>query len=413
LKIPIKYSLEKHYLIYLFGKIISAGAIVGTIPVFINLFGIEVYGRFVFLFTTFLMLSSGASGWVNQGILRFFTTEKNKTRIIKEVNQMSFNSFVLASIILSLVFYFYKANFIIILLGIFSLYFSINYSVNLTIKQALIESKRFVKADILRALGYIFIPVLFHFLIPECNPLYILFLGVLFSYLLGFLYLTNFNLSFPVLNFKKSRWNLIFLKYGIPLSIWLVFSPTTNGVDRYIIEFSLGSIALAKYASIFDIVFKIFSNLSVPFNNSLQPLLIKYYNQNNFSDYKRTMYKAITYLTLFFVIFLIGVLFTKKYVICNYLEFCEDFNSLEKLFFPLVLSSYLWQLSVLIQKNMEISNRTIEMTIYMLITVSFIVIAGIFLVPEMGLIASAYISMVGALIYLVLVIRGTIIHFKI
>ena len=413
MKIPIKYSLEKHYLIYLFGKIISAGAIVGTIPVFINLFGIEVYGRFVFLFTTFLMLSSGASGWVNQGILRFFTTEKNKTRIIKEVNQMSFNSFVLASIILSLVFYFYKANFIIILLGIFSLYFSINYSVNLTIKQALIESKRFVKADILRALGYIFIPVLFHFLIPECNPLYILFLGVLFSYLLGFLYLTNFNLSFPVLNFKKSRWNLIFLKYGIPLSIWLVFSPTTNGVDRYIIEFSLGSIALAKYASIFDIVFKIFSNLSVPFNNSLQPLLIKYYNQNNFSDYKRTMYKAITYLTLFFVIFLIGVLFTKKYVICNYLEFCEDFNSLEKLFFPLVLSSYLWQLSVLIQKNMEISNRTIEMTIYMLITVSFIVIAGIFLVPEMGLIASAYISMVGALIYLVLVIRGTIIHFKI
>ena len=143
MKIPVKYSLEGNFLIYLIGKIISAGAIVGTIPIFIKFFGIENYGRFVFLFTSFLMLTSGASGWINQGILRFFTTEKNEEKITEEINQMSFNSFIVASLVLTLVFYFSGTNFAVILIGIVSLYFSINFSINLTIKQALIESKRF------------------------------------------------------------------------------------------------------------------------------------------------------------------------------------------------------------------------------------------------------------------------------
>lgn len=413
MKIPVKYSLEGNFLIYLIGKIISAGAIVGTIPIFIKFFGIENYGRFVFLFTSFLMLTSGASGWINQGILRFFTTEKNEEKITEEINQMSFNSFIVASLVLTLVFYFSGTNFAVILIGIVSLYFSINFSINLTIKQALIESKRFIKADILRALSYIFVPVAFHYLLPNSNSICILFLGVLFSYLFGYLYLTKFKINIPILTFKKTRWNLIFLKYGIPLSIWLVFSPTTNGIDRYIIEFSLGSIALAKYTAIFDIVFKVFSSLATPFNSSLQPLLIKHYNQKNYNEYKKTMSKALLYLTSFFLVFIIGVTLTKKFIICDYLGFCDDYDILSKLFLPLILSSYFWQLSVMVQKNLEIANRTLEMTIYMLIAVCFIAISGMILVPEIGLLASAYISMIGALIYLALVIRGTMRRFKI
>jgi len=84
-----KYKLETNFIIYLFGKIISAGAIILSIPIFIKIFGVEEYGNFVFLYTIFLMVFSGFSGWINQGILRFYTLENNHKRMNKEIEQMS------------------------------------------------------------------------------------------------------------------------------------------------------------------------------------------------------------------------------------------------------------------------------------------------------------------------------------
>jgi O-antigen/teichoic acid export membrane protein len=249
--------------------------------------------------------------------------------------------------------------------------------------------------------------------LPSVSAINALFLGVLFSYLLSVLWLSKFKITLPPIRFRgKTRWRKIFLKYGLPLSLWMMFSPTTNGVDRYIIEYSLGTIMLAKYTAVFDIVFKVFSSIAIPFNNIVQPMLIQNYNEKNYTEYKKTVNKALVYLTLIFLLFISGVILLQDFIICRYLGFCEQSLLLSKLIIPLAFSSYIWQIAILLQKNMEVSNKTFEITIYMLIVVVIIVLLGIIFGPSYGLLASAYISLFTASVYLLLVIYGTKKHFK-
>ena len=413
MSLRLKYKLEFNFIIYLVGKIISAGVIIGSIPLFIKYFGIKVYGEFIYFYTSFLMLFAGSTGWIVQGILRFYTLENNRKKMKQEIDQMSFRSFLVSSLIIVGFFIYSKADAILIALAVLSLFFSLFYTTKLTIEQALLKSTNYIIADISRSLSFLATPLIIYYAFPYLNGLHVLFFGVLLSYITSLMILSNFKIVIPKFNLNfKMRWSKIFLKYGLPLSIWLFFSPTTNGADRYVIEFSIGTILLAKYTAIFDIVFKMFSSLATPFNAIAQPLLIKNYNDRDFSEYRKTMYKSILYLTGIFVIFLMVVLIFQKFIICKYLNFCGDYDLLSKLIIPFATSSYIWQIAVLLQKNMEVSNKTIEMTIYMLIVVTVIIVLGIIFVPIYGLLGSAYISLLASIIYFALIIYGTKKHFK-
>lgn len=408
-----KYKLEFNFIIYLIGKVISAGVMIGSIPLFIKYFGIQEYGDFVLYYTTFLMLFAGSSGWIVQGILRFYTLEKNKEKIRSEINQMVLNSFVISALILIGVFSYYDADITLLIIAVCSLFFSLFYTSKITIEQALLKSKNYIITDIIRVSIFLIVPLSLKYFIPSISAIHTLFLGVLFSYVLGSLWLSKFRIIIPTIRFReKTRWGKIFLKYGLPLSIWMVFSPTTNGVDRYVIEYSLGTIMLAKYTAVFDIIFKVFSSIAIPFNNIVQPMLIQNYNEKNYSEYKKTVNKSLLYLTLIFLVFISGAILLQDFIICKYLGFCEQSAMLSKLIIPFAFSSYIWQIAILIQKNLEVSNKTIEMTIYMIVVVIAIVILGIIFVPLYGLIASAYISVFAACVYLLLIIYGTKKHFK-
>ncbi|WP_186525813.1 lipopolysaccharide biosynthesis protein [Seonamhaeicola sediminis] len=413
MSLKLKYKLEYNFIIYLIGKVTSAGVVVGSIPLFIKCFGVEEYGEFIYVYTTFLMLLAGSTGWIVQGVLRFFTLENNRGKISSEAFQMTYKSFLVSALLLSVFFLISEIHFNVIFLTVGCLFFSFFYSVNLSIKQAVLKSKVYIFADISRALTFLVVPLLMYYFLPTLEGIYSLLFGVLLSYIVGLCVLTRCHLPKPNLNFKeKTRWSKIFFKYGFPLSIWMFFSPTTNGVDRYIIEFSLGTIVLAKYSAIFDIVFKVFSSLAVPFNSIVQPLLILNYNEKNFAGYKKTMRKSITYLSIMFILFLGGLYLFKNFIICTYLNFCVDFEKLEKLIIPFAVSSYIWQLAILMQKNMEVSNRTIETSVYMLIIVVLTLLLGIILVPRYGMFASAYISLLCSVVYLILIVFGTKKHFK-
>lgn len=413
MSLKTKYKLEFNFIIYLIGKVISAGVMIGSIPLFIRYFGVKEYGDFILFYTTFLMLFAGSTGWVVQGILRFYTLENNKEKIREEINQMVLSSFAFSVLILAGVFIYYGADILLLLIAVCSLFFSLFYTSKITIEQALLKSKNYIITDIIRVLSFLLVPLSIKYFMPSVSAINALFSGVLFSYLIGTLWLSKFRIIIPSVRFRgKTRWRKIFLKYGLPLSLWMMFSPTTNGVDRYIIEYSLGTIMLAKYAAIFDIVFKIFSSIAIPFNNIVQPMLIQNYNEKNHSEYKKTVNKVLVYLTIVFLFFISGVILLQDFIICKYLGFCDQTMLLSKLIIPLAFSSYIWQIAILLQKSIEVSNKTIEMTIYMLIVVLVIVFLGIIFVPLYGLLASAYISLLGAIIYLILIIHGTKKHFK-
>jgi len=406
-------KLEVNFIIYLLGKIVSAGAALGSIPIFINIFGEESYGSFVFLYATFLMLMSGSSGWIVQGVLRFYSLEIKEFRIKEDSLQMATNSAFIFSLILAFVFLFFNTGLTVAIIAAISIFLSVFYTVHLAIEQSKINSLRVVLAEIVRASFFLFTPLILKKVFPELKPLVCLFSGIFLSYGAGLLYLSKTKISIPLPRFTKTKWNTIFLKYGFPLSLWLILSPTTNGVDRYIIQLSLGSITLAKFAAVFDIIFKLFSNLLTPLNNIVQPMLINSYNSKDIEQYKKTMLKSSIYISIAFLCFFAGILLLEDFILCGYLDFCEEKEQLSKLFIPLLCSAYIWQLSILFQKNIEVSNRTLELTSYIVVVSSIQIFLGLYLVPLYGIISSAYLALVVACTYLFLVIRGTFKHFKI
>lgn len=404
-----KYVLEKNFAIYLFGKLITAGGSFLSIGLFINIFGEKEYGAYILYFTSFLICLSGCIGWLMQGVLRFYSLETNKIRFKKEVDVLAVNSTIIFSVLLGLILYWNSADFIVIILAIITLYFAVQFSIQSTILQAEIKSFKVIISDIIRAIIYVSFPLLIYNVFPFLKPIYCLFLGLLFSFFISCVFLFGFN--FPIaFSFKfKSRWSTIFLKYGLPLSLWMIFAPTTNGVDRYIIEYSLGVVALAEYTALYDIIFKLFSQMSVPFTKIVQPILVKNYNSGNVKEYRKTMLKSGTYLFIMFIVFFIAVLIIKDYLIKDYLGFKLDvFDQLNSIIVPLSISAFFWQVAILLQKDIENKNKTLVMTIFIIITVIISSITNLIFIPIYGYVASAYILLLSSIIYLILIYSFTI-----
>lgn len=399
-----EYALEKNFVIYLCGKLITAGASFLSIGLFINLFGEKDYGGYILYFTSFLICLAGSTGWLMQGILRFYSLENNKHRFKQEVDILSVNSTIIFSFILAGILLWSSADFLTIILAIISLYFAVQFSVQSTILQAEIKSLKVIVSDIIRVVIYVTLPIATHYFIPSIKPIYCLFSGLLLGFLIATIYLSGFK--FPTkFSFKhKSRWSTIFLKYGLPLSLWMVFAPTTNGVDRYVIEYSLGVVALAEYTALYDIIFKLFSQMSVPFTRIVQPILVQNYNLGNIEVYKKTMLKSGLYLLLMFMIFFLGLFLIKDFIIKDYLGFKLDvYNQLNLIVIPLSISAFFWQVAILLQKDLENKNKTLMMAVFILITVILSLIANLLLIPIYGYVASAYVLLCSSVLYLLLI----------
>ena len=98
-----------------------------------------------------------------QGILRFYTLEENKTKIKNEINIMVLKSFIVSSLILIALFIYAKADVVLIIIAVSSLFFSLFYTTRLTIEQALLKSKNYILADITWSLSYFAIPLLIYY----------------------------------------------------------------------------------------------------------------------------------------------------------------------------------------------------------------------------------------------------------
>lgn len=399
-----KYILEKNFIIYLCGKLLTAGASFLSIGLFINLFGEKEYGQYILFFTTFLICLSGSTGWLIQGILRFYSLESDKQKLKKEIDILTMNSIIVFSFILGVILFCSSADIFTVLIAVLTLYFSVRFSIQTTILQAEIKSVQVIIADIIRVSVYVLLPLILQYFMPFLKPIYCLFLGLFFGFFIASIYLTGTKFPIKFSFTHKGRWSTIFLKYGLPLSLWMVFAPTTNGVDRYILEYSLGVVALAEYTALYDIIFKLFSQMSVPFTKIVQPILISNHNAGNLKQYRQTMLKSAVYLLAMFICFFLVLLSIKDFIIKKYLGFDFDvYTKLNEIVIPLSISAFLWQVAILIQKDLETKNKTMIMAVFIIITVVISLIANLIFIPIYGYIASAYILLLASIIYLTLI----------
>ena len=76
-----------------------------------------------------------------------------------------------------------------------------------------------------------------------------------------------------------------------------------------------------------------------------------------------------------------------------------DLDIFLKLAIPITISTFLWHLSALLHKPLELNNKTPFMLFIALISLVFGVILNILLIPRFGYMVVAYVSIFSALVY--------------
>lgn len=397
-------------IIYFAGKGLTALISLLIIPLFIRWFGEENYGIYILTYVTFLIFISGAIGWINQSIIKFHGDFKDRFAFYKKAHNISYIFSIIATLPLLIAVSFNLNNSGTVLLYItigLSFIFACRYTSLLIEKQSEIKPINYSLAEIIRLLSFLVTTFLLQ-TVEYFMSLELIFIGLLFSYILSYLYLKrSFNLNDFKIEFShNSEFIKKFLAYGMPLSIWMVFSPGTNGIDKYILNYYLGPSILAYYAAVYDVIFKIFIQVVNPINSVFQPLLMNINSQGDEKLFTKTLNKGLIYLILICTPLLCLIYYFQGFILTNYLGISDEqvINLLRGLIIPIALSAIIWQLAIVLQKRIEAKEKTLSLTIYIIIVVSLNSSLSIWLIPKYNFGVLGYINLFGSLVYLALII---------
>ncbi|WP_282070213.1 lipopolysaccharide biosynthesis protein [Olleya namhaensis] len=403
------FFIERKLIVYFFGKALSSIVTLASIPLFIKWFGDENYGNYIVAYTTFLIFLSGTLGWLNHATIKHYGEYKDDEDFEIKIKLIVSRIFIFGSILLSLILLLSKQiEYSTLPFIIIAYLFSCFYTNELVFTKVKYKAKKYAISEFLRlSSGFLVI-----FLIKNLNFLDAekkLFIGIMVSFIIGFLYISNgtflpfkklLNTEFDKSLFKK------FLIYGIPIGIWMAMSPSSNGVDRYVLNSYLGAVAVAQYTAVYDVIFKVFTQLSTPIATIIQPMLMNFYNEGNMASFKKTMNKSVVYLSLLFIPVFFIVNYFGDYILSNYLGFKDEqvLKDLKMTIIPIALSSFIWQLAILIQRRIEATGKSYLVTILMIIAILFSAIMSYIIIPIYGYAYLGYVALVTSIFYFLLIL---------
>jgi len=113
------------------------------------------------------------------------------------------------------------------------------------------------------------------------------------------------------------------------------------------------------------------------------------------------IYLVIICLPVFILVFIF-----QDFILVNYLGFTDNevIFELKQIIIPLMVSSFVWQVSIIIQKHLEAKSKTLLMTIILFSVIVVYGILSLFLIPYYGILILAYISVLSSITYLFLII---------
>lgn len=408
-KFKKNYFVEYKLMIYFFGKIISALITLLSIPLFIRWFGEENYGKYVIAYTTFLVFLSAFLGWLNQAVIKYYSNYKNEPDFFYKIENIVFKIAIIGSCILGLTLFFTKqVEVSTLILIILSFIIACFYTNRLIFTQVDYDAKRFVFSEFIRlSSSLIIIFLLKNVFIIDAEKT--LFTGILLSFVFGYLYLSKFKLPSSKIfknNFFDKHIFKNFLIYGFPIGIWMALSPSSNTVDRYVLSSYMGVVAIAQYTAVYDIVFKVFTQLATPIATIIQPMLMNTHNEGNNKEYKKIRNKALLFILVLFLPTITILMVFSDYIIINYLGFKNEdvVKNLKMVILPIALSSLIWQLAILIQRKIEAIGKSYIVTLAMIFVTLISILMSVLFIPKYGYVSLGYIALLVSSLYVFIIL---------
>jgi O-antigen/teichoic acid export membrane protein len=406
-------ALVKDSIGYLLSRIIPGFFSMVSVPVFVRLIGIEEYGRLAVILPILMALGGAASGWLQQGILRFHPPSEGSadgnspfSRAILVGTVYGVLALGLALIPILALLHYTPAVW-----AIAGSYVALQliYLVSLTRLQAQLRPRAVIRNEALRSFAGFVLPVcLVLALGRKWFPLVIL--GLALGYLLPLLFRSGGQIVPASIqgrapnsaNHSQGTNSQAILgklwRFGWAVGIWLMLIQVFPVIGRSAIQKYSGYAQAGIYASLYELAVRSFSLFASPVMQAAHPRIMRYWNQGSYDAARSTIRHSIRIQILMFLPFeAVGVIFSRPITRL----ILGPGNSAPASLLPLLmLGGFLWQIALFVHKPLEIMQRTQAMLAGMLAVLAIEFAGNYLLVPRFGMQAAVAVFVLGAMAYI-------------
>jgi O-antigen/teichoic acid export membrane protein len=393
---------------YFLSKAIPAVMGLLSVLVFVRLLGQAEYGRYSVLFAIVTACTAGLSGWLPQGILRYFSisqTEREAVHFKSATLLGATLSVLVGSLVLGIALWLERQPFADSLLGILLLAGGMVYGVFLIELQAMLHSGSVAYFEALRTISSFVLPVCV-ILLAERKTANVLLAGTLAGYIIPLLVTqgkkfrrTILQTGFRYLSWPKEVGVLkVIWTYGWPVGVWSMCLTSQSAIDRYFIQRYAGSASAGSYAALYDVIVRSFSLLCFPLVMSSNSLVMERWNKGDRSGAVSLVKSSLKYQIVISLFFFLALSFVTGQVSRLVLGSKSELNS--SLVLPLAIGGFLWQISYLVHKPLELMCLTKRMLTSMVAALALSVVGNYAFVPTYGCVAAAYVAIAAPLMYL-------------
>tara|TARA_Y100000590_G_scaffold449138_1_gene586792 strand:+ start:2289 stop:3554 length:1266 start_codon:yes stop_codon:yes gene_type:complete len=397
----------KETLFYSISKAIPGLIGLVSIVFFMRFFGAKEYGAFSLMLSQCNLIAALGFGWINQALLRYHSTDFNQNNY-KKSQLMGLLYSVLFCLFILPIFYYNKLfsfqTLLLLTLTIISIG-SFNYIK--TFYQVKLLPRRIIILTGSQSFLALLFPMVLLFI---ANNSKILLLGVSFSFILVSLFCLRFlydNLSNKSNKQKTGKAANVILrkwvKYGSPLSIWFAAGLALPFLDRFFINQYLSGEELGLYASIQELLVRSFSLTLFPFTLALHPRIMNFWNDEKPKKAIKLIYQGLGIILVLGIIIISFFWVFNDFVFWVLQIFIPQFdNNYKILIMPLLSAGFLWQLSLLTHKMLELKEQTFLMVFAIMPSLIINLVGNIYFLPIFGILTTAYTAFFSALIYCVI-----------
>ncbi len=395
---------------YLITKLIPGVMGLVFVVVFIRMIGPEGYGRYAVIMALLMAIGGFSSGWLNQSVLRYYSKYEFDPGLLHVLFfgvriALTVGIFVL---LLSLIFLKpvgFEVSFFSITLLVLILISIILFRFYTTLEQTRLHPKGVVKLTSIQAVLSLIIPLVLMWVFKVDFKLLLLGIGIAFLLpSLPYLYEHYKKLALIKEKDTSSHKKILmrFIDFGYPLSLRMAVSLFIPFVDRFFINQFLGDTHTGLYSGFSDLVLRSYSILLFPVTLAVHPRLMSLWNERKKSKARKMLINALKLQTGTFLLLLTACLLFQPFLFKVFTILIPELqNEYYKLLIPLLLAGYLWQISLLIHKPLEMEEKPMLMLLGSVLALVITVVGNLVYLPKYGVLATAYTSITAGAFYCV------------
>ncbi len=388
---------------YLGGRFIPALVNLAVIILAIRFLGPVEYGRYSLLFFTVLLVITLTFHWVQVSVLRFLSGMPRESDVVLgRFYDLTILSAVCSTLLVAAAGYFYfrldGISLVIVSLYAFLNHFflfhqAVLHAYHKSIRTAILEGSDHVIILLALLTGIFFL---------EWRSAMVLFASYVVA-LAGVLVLRSLirvKGLFRV-NLRKIYWDSRFFSrvvdFGYGLALYIFLSHLVLAADRFLVGGLLGIREAGMYSAVKDLLFKTVTFASFPIYIAYQSKIQDHWNSRHRVNAWTAAKEALSFEILIFIVAFIVFMVVKKDLFGRLLGLPELDNW--RIYLPLMLAAFLWQVAMLFQRFTELFYRTSGLLLALTVTVALNIAFNAMLIPHYGLIAAAMVLFCTSLLY--------------